>query len=79
MTKWGIFKCQNCGKRFKEKFKPECNNWNERQVIDPEHIGRYTHIVATHHCKENVYGCGKLIGVELRTRKAAQEAEGEKA
>ena len=81
MTKWGIFKCQNCGKRFKEKFQPD-NNWNKRKEIDQEHIGQYTHITATHHCKENVYGCGKLVGIELRTRKprsneAIQEADHE--
>lgn len=78
MTKWGIFKCQNCGKKFKEKFVPE-GNWQKRQEIDPEHIGRYTHIVSTHRCKDGTYGCGKLVGCEVRQRKMAPADAGERS
>jgi hypothetical protein len=69
-TKWGIFKCQNCGKRFKEKLEPR---WlgNKKLEYEVERIGTYTSTVSTHSCKPRVYGSGVLIGAELRMRKAA--------
>jgi hypothetical protein len=63
MSRWFVFKCQNCGKRFKEKFSKE----NEKNC-SLEHIAAKTHFVATHVCKPGVYGCGVLIGAENRTR-----------
>lgn len=67
--KWYIFKCQNCGKKFKEKIpKPD-------QSIDLDHIGKYTHIISTHHCKNGEYGCAILIGAENRTRKREDGAD----
>lgn len=63
MSKWFIFKCQNCGKRFKEKFTRE----NEKSC-DIEHIAAKTHFVATHKCKDGSYGCGVLIGAVNRIR-----------
>jgi len=66
MAKWGIFQCQNCGKRFREKFEQKT-----QFDIDPEHVARYKDsIMATHHCKENVFGCGVLIGAVIRKRKS---------
>ena len=63
MTKWFIFKCQNCGKKFKEKFSKE-----HEKSIEIDHLGRYGHIVSTHSCKDGTYGCGMLIGAEIRSR-----------
>jgi RNA polymerase-binding transcription factor DksA len=61
MAKWWIFKCQNCGKRVKEKFSKE-----DERTVDIEHIGIKTHIVSTHRCKDGKYGCCTLIGAEIR-------------
>lgn len=64
MAKWWIFKCQNCGKKFKEKFSTE-----EEKTVDIEHIGTKTHLVSTHNCGNGMYGCGKLIGARNQVKK----------
>jgi transposase-like protein len=67
VSKWFIFKCQNCGKKFKEKFTKQ-----QEKEIDITRIARRTfmgqEIVSNHKCKENIYGCAKLIGAEDRHR-----------
>ncbi|MPM21481.1 hypothetical protein SDC9_67925 [bioreactor metagenome] len=70
MAMWGIFKCQLCGKKFKEKFTPE-----QERNIQIDHIGKYTHIISTHVCKDGKYGCGVLIGAENRTRSSKKGEE----
>ncbi len=71
---WYIFKCQNCGKVFQEKEKAQNLNCidmdsglkkpTEMQKY-AERIGIKTHIVSTHKCKPNVWGCAKLIGCQI--------------
>lgn len=59
---WLIFKCQNCGKKYQEKYTGD-EPWVKKDDI-PEHIGKYTHIVSTHKCSDTVRGCATLIGIQ---------------
>ena len=65
---WYIFKCQNCGKVFQEKYPDNLNIFDE-ELKDlreyAEHIGAKRHIVSTHKCRPNVYGCAKLTGCQI--------------
>ncbi len=65
MARWFIFKCQNCNRKFKEKFTEKF------EKVDIGRIGASSYITATHFCKDGTYGCGKLIGAEIRTRKTS--------
>ena len=71
---WYICKCQNCGKVFQEK--TQAQNLNHIDIKTgiknsvgmreyAEHIAVKSHIVATHKCRQNVYGCAKLIGCQI--------------
>jgi hypothetical protein len=52
-----IYKCQHCGDLFSEDLTEE-----EKKTIEFGRIAVKTHIVATHHCKDGSYGCGRLVG-----------------
>lgn len=75
---WYIFKYQNCGKVFQEKEKADNLNIFDNPVKFneyAEHIGARRHIVATHKCKPNIYGCGKLIGCQIWEGNSSRKKE----
>ena len=71
---WYIFKCQNCGKVFQKKAQNFYIYGEKKKKKEyAEHIGVKTHIVETHKCKPNVYGCAKLIGCQIWGETAEEE------
>ena len=49
-----VFRCKLCGKEFVE------SEWDEE--IDPKNIGKYSHIISTHECGNESFGCAELLG-----------------
>jgi hypothetical protein len=59
-----------CGARFTESEPTDTG-----ASIEPNHVGKYTHIVSTHQCEKGLFGCAKLVGVKVVERDAEPEAK----